>query len=186
MRLLGRSLGAGPAAGKKRKGGKAARRGGKGSRGGVAAMMDQVDMLMSSSGVDMPVGGGQGGVAGVVASMGIAHSSSLGECALPLLSPLAIDVEDGASSATQGALQGLVGRAVKVCMGGACRKRGAQALLTSLEGGSRGEHNVEVVGCKKCMGRCKRGPVVRVEEKGQTSTYNYVGVNHVSTLLGHA
>eukprot|EP00268_Persea_americana_P008210 TRINITY_DN13162_c1_g2_i1.p1 TRINITY_DN13162_c1_g2~~TRINITY_DN13162_c1_g2_i1.p1 ORF type:complete len:352 (-),score=80.87 TRINITY_DN13162_c1_g2_i1:149-1204(-) len=56
---------------------------------------------------------------------------------------------------------------IKVCMGGTCKKSGAVELLEELEKmvGTEGA----VVGCK-CMGKCKKGPNVRVlNKKGEGS-----------------
>ncbi|KAF2304815.1 hypothetical protein GH714_038050 [Hevea brasiliensis] len=54
------------------------------------------------------------------------------------------------------------GRRIEICMGGRCKKLGAVALLEEFERkvGTEGA----VVGCK-CMGKCKNGPNVRIQNE---------------------
>lgn len=54
---------------------------------------------------------------------------------------------------------GASGRKIEICMGGKCRKLGAAALLEEFERKIGMESTV--VGCN-CMGKCKKGPNVRV------------------------
>ncbi|CAH9094396.1 unnamed protein product [Cuscuta epithymum] len=49
----------------------------------------------------------------------------------------------------------------EVCMGGKCKKSGAQAILEELQNAVVGVPDVSVCGCK-CMGKCKVGPNVRL------------------------
>ncbi|XP_071692981.1 diacylglycerol O-acyltransferase 3 [Rutidosis leptorrhynchoides] len=48
---------------------------------------------------------------------------------------------------------------IEVCMGGKCKKSGAEMLLENFRSAIGGE--ADVVGCK-CMGKCRDGPNVRV------------------------
>lgn len=54
---------------------------------------------------------------------------------------------------------------VTVCQGGACRKRGADALLQAFAEAALDSPTVEVAGCK-CLGRCKAGAMVRLDADG--------------------
>lgn len=60
---------------------------------------------------------------------------------------------------SDGAQIGASGRKVEICMGGKCRKLGAAALLEEFE--RRIGMESTVAGCT-CMGKCKKGPNVRV------------------------
>ncbi|KAG6784973.1 hypothetical protein POTOM_010687 [Populus tomentosa] len=60
---------------------------------------------------------------------------------------------------SDGAQTGASGRKNEICMGGKCRKLGAAALLEEIERKMGMER--AVVGCK-CMGKCTKGPNVRV------------------------
>lgn len=46
-------------------------------------------------------------------------------------------------------------------MGGKCRKYGADEILARLEA-QAGELNIAVSGCRKCMGKCKVAPNLRL------------------------
>lgn len=60
---------------------------------------------------------------------------------------------------SDGAQIGASGGKIEICMGGKCRKLGAAALLEEFERKMGMES--AVVGCK-CMGKCMKGPNVRV------------------------
>lgn len=60
---------------------------------------------------------------------------------------------------TESIAEGTSAKKIEVCMGGKCKKLGAEALLQEF-GGKLGTE-FAVLGCK-CMGKCKDGPNVRV------------------------
>lgn len=69
------------------------------------------------------------------------------------------DADSSPQNLSYGAQIGASGRKIEICMGGKCRKLGAAALLEEFER-KMGMESV-VVGCK-CMGKCTKGPNVRV------------------------
>ena len=64
--------------------------------------------------------------------------------------------------------------AISVCQGKACRKRGSDQVVSTLQQRTAGMHDVQVTGCK-CLGQCKRGPAVHVEYSGGEEMI-YVGI----------
>ncbi|CAM8940187.1 unnamed protein product [Rhodiola kirilowii] len=56
----------------------------------------------------------------------------------------------------------LRGKKVEICMGSKCRKSGGWQLLEQIHKLLAEKEDVEVVGCKKCMGKCKNGPNLRL------------------------
>lgn len=79
---------------------------------------------------------------------------------------------------------------IEVCMGGKCKKSGAVELFEELE--KKIAIEGAVVGCK-CMGKCKRGPNVRVlNMKGEgsvgprtSSLCIGVGLKDIESILGN-
>ncbi|CAH9085307.1 unnamed protein product [Cuscuta europaea] len=85
----------------------------------------------------------------------------------------------------------------EVCMGGKCKKSGAQAILEELQDAVVGVPDVAVCGCK-CMGKCKVGPNVRLSSTAidhdllhdnnnnngnlVRSVYQSVGIHDVSLM----
>lgn len=72
---------------------------------------------------------------------------------------------------------------VEVCMGGKCRKNGAEEILAQLESRAT-ELNISVTGCRKCMGKCKVAPNLRLwkgeaEEAVLESSVDVAGVSLV-------
>lgn len=69
---------------------------------------------------------------------------------------------------------------VAVCMGGACRKRGAGTLLAAFSEAAAvagpAAAGVEVTSCK-CLGKCKMGPAVELEAPGAEAPALHLGVD---------
>lgn len=69
---------------------------------------------------------------------------------------------------------------VAVCMGGACRKRGAGALLLAFSEAAAAvgptASSVEVAPCK-CLGKCKMGPAIEMEVPGAEAPALHLGVD---------
>jgi NADH:ubiquinone oxidoreductase subunit E len=72
---------------------------------------------------------------------------------------------------------------VEVCMGGKCKKGGAQQILASLQGSIPESSNISVTSCK-CMGKCKGAANVRVtKDDGASQLHSHVVPDDVDTLL---
>ena len=72
---------------------------------------------------------------------------------------------------------------ISVCQGKACKKRGADRVMSALQHSTEGVETVQLSGCK-CLGQCKRGPAVRVEmPTGQKIIYVNVNGAEVAVPL---
>lgn len=74
---------------------------------------------------------------------------------------------------------------IKVCMGGKCKKLGAEMLLETIEeriSKSGMGSEVEAVGCK-CMGKCRNAPNIRVQ-KEEDGFHGGKGALHMSADIG--
>ena len=72
---------------------------------------------------------------------------------------------------------------ISVCQGKACKKRGADRVMSALQHSTEGVETVQLSGCK-CLGQCKRGPAVRVEmPTGQKIIYVNVNGAEVAVQL---
>ncbi|XP_019190450.1 PREDICTED: uncharacterized protein LOC109184848 [Ipomoea nil] len=73
------------------------------------------------------------------------------------------------------------GKKIEVCMGGKCKKLGAEAILEELERVVEMEGGgVSVCGCK-CLGKCKVGPNLRLSSSGAAGGLSDNGVNLPAT-----
>lgn len=72
------------------------------------------------------------------------------------------------------------GRRIEICMGGKCKKMGALALLEEFERKVGKEGNV--MGCK-CMGKCKNGPNVRIQNESAKASVEAL-INPLSLCIG--
>lgn len=72
------------------------------------------------------------------------------------------------------------GRRIEICMGGKCKKMGALALLEEFERKVGKEGNV--MGCK-CMGKCKNGPNVRIQNESAKASVEPL-INPLSLCIG--
>lgn len=70
---------------------------------------------------------------------------------------------------------------IEVCMGGKCKKLGAEAILEELERVVEMEGGgVSVCGCK-CLGKCKVGPNLRLSSSSAAGELSESGVNLPAT-----
>ncbi|CAM8998318.1 unnamed protein product [Rhodiola kirilowii] len=65
---------------------------------------------------------------------------------------------------------------VEICMGGKCKKFGASQVLDKFQSLAAEEEDMNVVGCSKCMGKCKEGPNVRLSSVSTAATAICSGV----------
>ncbi|KAL4579184.1 hypothetical protein LXL04_015321 [Taraxacum kok-saghyz] len=77
---------------------------------------------------------------------------------------------------------------IEVCMGGKCKKSGAEMLLENFQKAVGGETAAAVVGCK-CMGKCRNAPNVRVKTSNGDGDGNPlclgVGLEDVDSIVAN-
>eukprot|EP00899_Mesostigma_viride_P019195 jgi/Mesvir1/27277/Mv07111-RA.1 len=99
------------------------------------------------------------------------------------------DVLPGDSPSGRAFISGMepaaVGGHVAICMGGGCRKRGAQAILAAVENAAVGCPNVQVSTCK-CLGKCGRGANMEVfSDLGYKVTESKLDPATVTSVFQH-
>ncbi len=96
----------------------------------------------------------------------------------------ALDAEPASSSSSPPPVAFCASGRVQVCTGSKCAGRGAAQLQRHAEALAAGAPGVAVVGCK-CLGKCGKGPAVRLKARGQAGvTYTRLDAQGLAQAMG--